>query len=42
MSETVAFLSGLQQQQRKASDLALLFYTFTKQRHYCLWHKETL
>lgn len=42
MSETVAALLGLEQQLRKASDLAQLFYTLVNQTHRCIPYTQAL
>ncbi|MBV1786436.1 HlyD family efflux transporter periplasmic adaptor subunit [Marinobacterium sp. D7] len=42
MSETVAALLGLEQQLRKASDLAQLFYTLVNQTHSCVSYTQAL
>ena len=42
MSETVAALLGLEQQLRKASDLAQLFYTLVNQTHRCIPYTQSL
>ncbi|GAA0693117.1 hypothetical protein GCM10009104_20470 [Marinobacterium maritimum] len=42
MSETVAALLGLEQQLRKASDLAQLFYTLVNQTHRCVPYTQAL
>lgn len=42
MSETVASLLGLEQQLRKASDLAQLFYTLVNQTHRCVPFTQAL
>ncbi len=42
MSKTVASLLGLEQQLRKASDLAQLFYTLVNQTHNCVPYTQAL
>lgn len=42
MSESVAALLGLEQQLRKASDLAQLFYTLVNQTHHCVPYTQAL
>ena len=42
MNETVAALLGLEQQLRKASDLAQLFYTLVNQTHRCIPYTQAL
>lgn len=42
MSESVAALLGLEQQLRKASDLAQLFYTLVNQTHQCVPYTQSL
>lgn len=42
MSESVAALLGLEQQLRKASDLAQLFYTLVNQTHRCIPYTQSL
>lgn len=42
MSETVAALLGLEQQLRKASSLAQLFYTLVNQTHKCLPYTQAI
>lgn len=42
MSDTVAALLGLEQQLRKASDLAQLFYTLVNQTHACVPYTQAI
>ncbi|KGK43280.1 hypothetical protein LH51_01215 [Nitrincola sp. A-D6] len=42
MSDSVAALLGLEQQLRKASDLAQLFYTLVNQTHTCVPYTQAL